>query len=508
MKRFLWLGFMLFLYTICSGCGETFRPIIIPNPPTFPNPAAAHTVVTISDNGTFVPGSAMVIDVSGDTDVSIANADIHPVHAVQQSASEILVLNQAVTEAGTGEDVATTSCLVPSPPPPNPAQYVYDVCPSITKLNFSSTTISSTNAISLPIYSAPNFMAVAPSATLAYVTLPTYPPDPTQPQTIVPSVGVINTQSNNLVATIPVGNNPDALAVTPDNSKLYVANQGDNTVSGFNTLDRSSRTVNGSLTMPPIWLSARSDSQRVYVLEQTSGVLASIDTTATAGPDPLTEYPTINVPGATTMVYDSNLNRLYIPGGPQLAIVDVSQSPPQYLAGGPIPTCQASPLSKNCIPTVAPSSRGASDPCSFTSAQTLTVVAVATLPDGSRAYVGAYYEDTNDNICPQVTVIDATSNMIEIPSIAIPGFPDATIQTSLYYVPVCATTRFRFMMAAGGDSSRAYLSSCDGGNVNIIDTSSDTYIENLPAPVSNSRAPIPPNPLNPPQNPVFLIAGP
>jgi hypothetical protein len=63
------------------------------------------------------------------------------------------------------------------------------------------------------------------------------------------------------------------------------------------------------------------------------------------------------------------------------------------------------------------------------------------------------------------------------------------------------------MMAAGGDSSRAYLSSCDGGNVNIIDTSNDTYIENLPAPIG-SRTPIPPSPQNPPQNPVFLIAGP
>jgi hypothetical protein len=63
------------------------------------------------------------------------------------------------------------------------------------------------------------------------------------------------------------------------------------------------------------------------------------------------------------------------------------------------------------------------------------------------------------------------------------------------------------MMAAGGDSSRAYLSSCDGGNVNIIDTSNDTYIENLPAPVG-SRPRIPPNPLNPLQNPVFLFAGP
>ncbi len=114
MKRFLWLGFVLCLYLICSGCGDTFRPIIIPNPPTFPNPKAAHTVVSINDNGTVAPGSAMVIDVSGDTDVSVANVDIAPVHAVQQTANEVLVVNRAVT----GLNVPTTSCLVTCRPTP------------------------------------------------------------------------------------------------------------------------------------------------------------------------------------------------------------------------------------------------------------------------------------------------------------------------------------------------------------------------------------------------------
>src|ERR1022692_336971 len=140
MKRFLWLGFVLFLYLICSGCGDTFRPIIIPNPPQFPNPAASHTVVSINDNGTFVAGSAMAIDVSGDSVMSIANADIHPVYAVQQSASQVLVLNQAVTEAGTGTTLGTTSCLLSVPPPPN-TKFVYDVCPTLTLLNFFGPTI-------------------------------------------------------------------------------------------------------------------------------------------------------------------------------------------------------------------------------------------------------------------------------------------------------------------------------------------------------------------------------
>lgn len=474
MKRVLWLGLVVAVYVICSGCGETFRSVINPNSPTYPNPAAAHTVVAINDNGTTVRGTAMVIDVSGDSDVSVANVGLAPVHAAQQSASEVLVVNQSVNGAAAD---------------------------SITRLNFGSTTITSTSTISLPANSAPSFVAVAPSDTLAYVTLPNYVP---------PSVGVVSTVGNDLVNTVPVGNNPYALAVTPDKSKLYVANLADGTVSAFNTnpTDRlpTPRPISGALTSAPIWLVARSDSQRVYVLEQGSGVLASIDTTSTAGPDTLTESA-INVPDATIMTYDSNLNRLYIPGGQQLAIVDVSQTPPQYLAGGaPIPTCDLAPTSANCIPTASPSSRDASDPCSLTSAQTLTIVAVAALPDKSRAYVGAYYEDSSNNICPQVTAIDASSNKVKS-SIAIPGFPDATVVGSLYYVPVCATTRFRFMMAAGGDSSRAYLSSCDGGNVNLIDTADDTYIENLPAPVS-ARAPISPSTNNPSQNPVFLFAGP
>ncbi|MFZ0797063.1 MAG: hypothetical protein WCA13_17315 [Terriglobales bacterium] len=457
MTRFLRLGFALFLCLVWCGCGDVFRPIIIPNPPVFPNPKAAHTVVSINDNGTLVAGTAMVIDVSGDTDVSIANVGLAPVHAMQQTASQTLVVNHSVTGAAAD---------------------------SITKLSFSGTVISSTTTITLPPNSAPNFVAVAPSATTAYVTLPNYAP---------PSVGVVNTLTNSLANIFTVGSNPDAIAVTPDNSKVYVANQGDGTVNGFtvsNTVDLSSRAINGSFNAP-LWVIARSDNARVYVLNG-NGVLSTIDTTSTAGPDNVIDA-SVNVPGAAYMLYDGNLNRLYIPGGSQLTMLDISQSTPAVLTGGSIP-----------IPTVPPSARSAQgDPCSLTSAQPLTVTAVAALPDGSRAYVGAYYEDAADNICPQVTVIDAVSNAITT-SIAIPGFPA--------YDAFCSplqsqrAPRFRITMAAGGDSSRAYLASCDGGMVNIIDTTGDTYFLNLPAPVSSRT--VQGSMQNPPQNPVFLFAGP
>jgi DNA-binding beta-propeller fold protein YncE len=287
------------------------------------------------------------------------------------------------------------------------------------------------------------------------------------------------------------------MAETPNSQKLYVAIHGDNTVSGFNTIDLLQRPLDLNGFSPfsaPLWVIARSDSQRVYVLNGNNGnaFVSTIDTTSTAGPDNVIDA-SISAPKAAYMLYDGNKNRLYIPGGTQLTILDVSQSTPQILAGGPI-----------AIPTVAPSSRVASDPCSLTSAQTLTVAAVAALPDGSRAYVGAYYEDTSGNFCPQVTVIDVKSNSIKS-SIAVPGYPafDALCSATIPSPRV----RFRVTMAAGGDSSRAYLASCDGGMVNIIDTTSDSYILNLPAPIG-SRLPIPPSQQNPPQNPVFLFAGP
>jgi hypothetical protein len=466
MKRFLWLGWMAFLFLLCAACGDTFRPIIIPNIPTFPDPRAAHTVIAVNDDGSISRGSVLVVDVSGDSEVSIANVGVTPVHAVQQAAGQVLVVNQATTASSVN---------------------------SLSKIVFSGVVVSGTpGTISLPPNSAPNFVAVAPSDTSAYVSLPKFVPDPVNfPTVIVPSVGVVNTQNNNLVATIPLSNdpsfNPFALVVTPDKSKLYVAcdpvNPGPCSLRAFNTLDRSARPITGTLSSPPIWLLARSDSQRVYVLDA-NGTLASLDTTSTPGPDTLT-VSGISVPGATTMVYDGHLNRLYIPGGNSVAVVDVSQSAPSLLA---------------TVAITEATNRSASDPCATTATVTLNTVTAAALPDGSRAYFGAFYEDSSSppNICPQVTVINTSNNSVKA-VIAVPGSPNSD--------DLCANTRFRFTMAAGGDSSRTYLASCDSGGVNVIDTSTDSFLVNLPGPFS-SRPPISPGKQPPPQNPVFLIAGP
>jgi YVTN family beta-propeller protein len=54
------------------------------------------------------------------------------------------------------------------------------------------------------------------------------------------TVSVIDTATNTVSATVPVGNGPVGVAVKPDGSKVYVANEGANTVS---VLDTATNTV-------------------------------------------------------------------------------------------------------------------------------------------------------------------------------------------------------------------------------------------------------------------------
>src|SRR5262249_4346039 len=52
------------------------------------------------------------------------------------------------------------------------------------------------------------------------------------------SVGVIDVNTNQLGATVGVGNNPVSLAELPPGNKLYCVNQADNTVTVISTVDR------------------------------------------------------------------------------------------------------------------------------------------------------------------------------------------------------------------------------------------------------------------------------
>src|SRR5208283_5579460 len=78
------------------------------------------------------------------------------------------------------------------------------------------------------------------------------------------NVSVINTSTNSVLTTVPVGNGPYGVAVTPDGTAVYVANQASNDVS---IIDTAKNTVKSTqfLGIGPTGIAVTPDGTKVYV---------------------------------------------------------------------------------------------------------------------------------------------------------------------------------------------------------------------------------------------------
>jgi DNA-binding beta-propeller fold protein YncE len=95
-------------------------------------------------------------------------------------------------------------------------------------------------------------------------------------------------------------------------------------VSSINTIDDSvNAPIAGATWNNPVWVVARIDAQRVFVLDKGAGSVVEINTSGTV--DTIQGGISVGV-GADYMVYDKNLNRLYVtnPGGGTVSVLDAS----------------------------------------------------------------------------------------------------------------------------------------------------------------------------------------
>jgi YVTN family beta-propeller protein len=337
---------------------------------------------------------------------------------------------------------------------------------SISVYNPSSASIITPTIVSLPIGSAPVFVGTTEIANV-YVA-----------DSGNGTVAAINTASN--VATIvplsanPASFRPVALAETPDGTKVYVANEGANSVSVITTNDRIAHTTI-SVGLSPVWVAIRSDGRRAYILNSGSGTISTIDTSTD------TVLNTVPVSsGANFMFYDSVFNRLYVTSqsATTLNILDVTGDQPSVRASVDLTAGANSLCVAGCVPT-----------------------SVTVLPDGSRAYVSFYSVSGSPSMLNAGVAVVSTGSgtvtkFVSLPSAAV----DTTNATG------CGTARFRLFASAAPDSSRVYVSDCDSGNIAILQTADDSFAANLPAPLSAFPA-ASPNVLPPLQNPVFVFPG-
>ncbi|WP_440945625.1 PKD domain-containing protein [Methanosarcina sp. T3] len=190
----------------------------------------------------------------------------NPTHTY--SAAGIYTVNLTVSNPnGTDSKLATVNVIPKGSPAPS---YAF-----ITNLNSNTVSVINTGSNNLtatvPVGIGPLGVVASPDGTRVYVTNSNYGYRGT--------VSVIDTAINEVTATVDVGDkySPCGIAVTPDGKKLYVA---DRDINGVSVIDTSTNTVTATISagINPLGVVVTPDGTRVYVTNRYSNTVSVIDT--------------------------------------------------------------------------------------------------------------------------------------------------------------------------------------------------------------------------------------
>lgn len=247
--------------------------------------------------------------------------------------------------------------------------------------NYGSNTVSviDTGAnkvtVTVPVGNSPLGVAVSPDWSRIYVVNSGAPG----------FVSVIDAAQNVVTATVPVGNYPAGVAVSPDGSHVYVANSSDNTVSVIAAATNTVIATVGAGTAQfnyPYGVAVSPDGSRVYVTNSwgnTVSVITTVNNTV-AGAIVVGNGPiSVDVSADGSRVYVANL------GGNTVSVITTATNPC-------LQTCA------NAVATV-----GGGNPSPFN-----MPFDVAVTPDGSHVYVANFGGNTVSVIATATNTVTAT----------------------------------------------------------------------------------------------------
>ena len=274
-------------------------------------------------------------------------------------------------------------------------------------------TITNTVTASIIVGNTPIGLSVTPDGSKVYVA-----------NYVSGTVSVINTATNTVITTINVGNHPEGVGVSPDGTKVYVANTGSNTISIINT---ATNTVTASVNVlgnTPYALCVSPDGTKVYVANFNSNTVSVISTTTN------TVKALINVgSGPMGICISPEGSKVYVTnnGGYSVSVINTANN--------------------SVISTLSVGSGPYS---------------VNVSPDGINVYVTNEYSNT-------ISVINSTTNSVTS-TVAVGALPQG----------ICVSP----------DGTKVYVINESSNSVSIINTATNTLITtigvgNLPAGFGN-----------------------
>jgi YVTN family beta-propeller protein len=297
------------------------------------------------------------------------------------------------------------------------------------------------------------------------------------------TVSVIDTANNTIAATIPVGSGPLGVAVSPDGTKLYVANAYENaTVS---VIDTATNTVTSTVSVGGTWpygVAVSPDGTRVYVAKTDNNTVSVINTATN------TVTATVNVDGSPRGVVVS-------PDGKKLYVTNYDDACVSVI----------DTATNSVIATV----NVGNYPCG-----------IAVSPDGRKVYVTNTYDDDTVYVIDTVTNSVTSTVSVGYRPLGVAASPDGT---KLYVanngdnttsVIDTATNTVTATVNVGNapegvavtpDGSKVYVTNYGSNNVSVIDTvtntvSSEVTVGNRPIAIGKFIGPFPVQPVLPVAN--------
>jgi YVTN family beta-propeller protein len=133
---------------------------------------------------------------------------------------------------------------------------------SVSVINTATNLVTKT----IPVGRSPRGIAISPNGATAYVT-----------NAADDSLSVINIADNTVSETVPVGKLPQSVAVTPDNASIYVVNGKGNSVTVLDAATKQART-NVNVGNEPQLIALSLDGSLAYVTNYGDNSVSVIDT--------------------------------------------------------------------------------------------------------------------------------------------------------------------------------------------------------------------------------------